>query len=206
MGFSTYAELQTEIAEWLDRTDLTSRIPGFISLAHGYLNRTLRTQAQYAVVDSNVSSPYLALPDDWLETINIDRLDSIGSPLEYLSPSALLSVAKQHPAPGRPRCYSIVGGRLRFLPVPDKEYPIRMEYYRKIPALSGTNTTNWLLTANPDVYLHGSLLYANKYLRDTEGMAVAKADLDEAVSQIEAADERSGAVKTPRVHAKVLGV
>lgn len=206
MSFSTYSGLQAEIAAWLDRTDLTSRIPGFIDLAHGYLNRTLRTQAQYAIVDANVGTEYLALPTDWLETINIDRVDTVGFPLDYRAPSALLDLTRKYSAPGRPRFYSIVGDRLRFIPAPDEEYPVRMEYYKQIPALSVSNTTNWLLTASPDVYLHGSLLYANKYLRDAEGMAIAKADLDEAIAQIETADERAGAAKTPRVHARVLGV
>ena len=94
---------------------------------------------------------------------------------------------------------------LRLLPVPDGSYTLRMEYYQKIPALSDSNTSNWLLEKHPDVYLHSALFYANKFLRDPEGMAIAKADLDEALAEISRADQNAGVPKTPRMRSKVIG-
>lgn len=205
MPFADYDELKAEIAAWLDRTDLTAEIPGFIELGEGYANRKLRTQHQYAVVEATADSEYLALPDDWLETSNIDRDDRVWTPLEYLTPAQLVSLRRDHSVQGRPRAYSIVGGRLRLLPVPDGSYTLRMEYYQKIPALSASNTSNWLLENHPDVYLHAALFYANKYLRDPEGMAIAKADLDEALAEIYRADQNAGVPKTPRMRSKVIG-
>ena len=38
----TYSELKSNIADWLNRSDLTSVIPTFISLAENRLNRQLR--------------------------------------------------------------------------------------------------------------------------------------------------------------------
>ena len=42
MAIGTYAELQTAVANWLDRDDLTDRIPEFIALAEAKMNRNLR--------------------------------------------------------------------------------------------------------------------------------------------------------------------
>ena len=42
MAITTYAELKTAIANWLNREDLTSVIPDFISLAEADFNRKLR--------------------------------------------------------------------------------------------------------------------------------------------------------------------
>ena len=42
MAIGTYAELQTAVANWLDRDDLTDRIPEFIALAEAKMNRVLR--------------------------------------------------------------------------------------------------------------------------------------------------------------------
>lgn len=39
---SDYASLQTAIADWLARADLTDQIPTFITLAEARLNRDLR--------------------------------------------------------------------------------------------------------------------------------------------------------------------
>ena len=42
MAINTYATLQTAVANWLDRSDLTDRIPEFIALAEARMHRTLR--------------------------------------------------------------------------------------------------------------------------------------------------------------------
>ena len=42
MAIGTYAELQTAVANWLDRDDLTARIPEFIALAEAKMNSNLR--------------------------------------------------------------------------------------------------------------------------------------------------------------------
>ena len=45
MAISTYSELQTAVANWLNRDDLTDRIPEFITLAEARFNRALRIRA-----------------------------------------------------------------------------------------------------------------------------------------------------------------
>ena len=45
MAINTYSTLQTAVANWLDRDDLTDRIPEFVSLAEATFNRTLRLRA-----------------------------------------------------------------------------------------------------------------------------------------------------------------
>ena len=42
MALTTYAELQTAVANYLARTDLTSQIPDFIYIAETRLRRQLR--------------------------------------------------------------------------------------------------------------------------------------------------------------------
>ena len=45
MAIGTYAQLQTAVANWLDRSDLTDRIQEFIDLAAALINRNLRIRA-----------------------------------------------------------------------------------------------------------------------------------------------------------------
>jgi hypothetical protein len=47
-----------------------------------------------------------------------------------------------------------------------------MIYYAKITSLSDGNTTNWLLTKAPDVYLYGALTHAAPFLMDDQRIAV----------------------------------
>jgi hypothetical protein len=42
MSLTTYSELQSSIADWLNRTDLTSQIKDFITIAESRLDRELK--------------------------------------------------------------------------------------------------------------------------------------------------------------------
>ena len=50
MAINTYSTLQTAVANWLDRNDLTDRVPEFISLAEATFNRVLRLRAMETTV------------------------------------------------------------------------------------------------------------------------------------------------------------
>jgi hypothetical protein len=73
---------------------------------------------------------------------------------------------------GAPQFYAHTAGQIELFPVPGESYTGELLYYAKVPALSDANTTNWLLTDSPDVYLYGSLLQTAPYLRDDERAAV----------------------------------
>ena len=49
MTISTYSELQTAAGNWLNRSDLTSRLPEFIALAESRFNRILNVPEMEAV-------------------------------------------------------------------------------------------------------------------------------------------------------------
>ena len=46
-------------------------------------------------------------------------------------------------------------------------------YYQKIPALSGSVTTNWLLAKSPETYLYAALIEGAIYLRDEDSGALS---------------------------------
>ena len=172
MSISNYTELQSAVASWLARDDLTSRIPEFITLSEAKLNRELfcRQMEQRSSTDVDINSDdpeYVSLPDDFQSMRRI-RLSSVsGKPrLEFLS-GASMDEFRQGRAdvPGRPIYFTITGDEIEIAPTPDEAYTIEMVYRRYIPALA-ENTTNWLLTLAPDVYLYGALLEAEPYMKN----------------------------------------
>ena len=66
-----------------------------------------------------------------------------------------------------------------------------MTYYAKIPALSGSNASNWLLARSPDVYLYGSLVAAEAFLMNDERLGVWKGATDEIVAGIRLEGEKA---------------
>ena len=64
MAIATYTELKTSIASWLNRDDLTSVIPDFISLAEAGINRDLRHYKMIERADATLDSRYVQMPTD----------------------------------------------------------------------------------------------------------------------------------------------
>jgi hypothetical protein len=65
-----------------------------------------------------------------------------------------------------------MNGAIELIPAPAVDIEIEMIYYGKIPALTDSNTTNWLLTKAPDVYLYGALTHAAPFLMDDQRISV----------------------------------
>ena len=59
-----------------------------------------------------------------------------------------------------------MNGAIELVPAPADDIEIEMVYYGKIPALTSINTTNWLLTRAPDIYLYGALTHAAPFLKN----------------------------------------
>ena len=167
MALTTYSELKTSIGDWLNRSDLTSVIPDFIPLAEAQVERTLRTRQMIVRANASFDAQYGAVPSDFLETKSL-KLTSTNpqTPLEFLSIDALDQKAAEYTASGKPRFFGVVGGQLRIVPTPDSTYTTELTYYAKLSKLSTSNTSNWLLSSSPDIYLYGSLLQAAPYLQD----------------------------------------
>ena len=72
MAITNYTELKSSLADWLNRSDLTSRIPEFISLAEAAFNRNLRTRDMLSRSTTSTNAQYVALPSDFLEMLNVE--------------------------------------------------------------------------------------------------------------------------------------
>lgn len=169
MAISTYSELQTALANWLNRTDLTDRVPDFIALAEAQMNRRLRVRQMVTRAESGLASEFVDVPADMLEPIqlSLEISESDIRLLQYLAPERLVLEKACGAASGTPEFYSVVGGSLQLLPAPDASYPGELAYYARIPALA-SNSTNWVLDTYPDAYLYGALMQAAPYLVDDE--------------------------------------
>ena len=201
MALSNYTELKSSVANYLNRNDLTTSIPDFITLNDGKLNRDLRIRASVvrAETTTTANTAFYNLPSDIIELKNITRDTSNASyALSYMS---LESASREYGgfSSGTPRAYSSVGDTIKHLPTPDATYTIGINYYKKLTALSDSNTTNTILENYPDLYLFGSCFEGALFLNDTEqsqrfGAIYAKVLQD--VMLLEDRAEYSGTVLT----------
>lgn len=172
---SDYTSLQTASIEYLARdqdTTLIARVPTFVQFFEAKMNRTLFVRQmenrETSAIDMTSTEPeFVSLPSDFQSMRRLRITTITGKPrLQYLSSAALDEFRYGHGnTPGRPRYFTIHNDEMEFAPTPDQTYGLEMVYRSVIPPLA-TNTTNWLLTLAPDLYLYGVLMESAPYIKE----------------------------------------
>lgn len=179
----SYAGLQASIADFLNRGDLTSVIPDFITLAEAQMARRLVARAgqgmpvprrliQRADAEIAMAAEYVAVPGDMLGPLDLMLEGLPPIELDYLDPANLEREKALARWVGAPKFYTVVGGQLQLYPIADQDYDTELVYVARTPALSDAAPVNWILEDYPDAYLYGALVQSAPYLRDD-----ARADL-----------------------------
>lgn len=173
MAIGTYSELQTAVADYLNRDDLTAVIPNFITLAEAKFNRELRTRDMMVRAQATSNNEYVPLPDDFLQHYSLELNSATPSfPFDYIGAQEAKALQAAKVTNTNPYRYTMIDGAFEIVPAPNADLDLRLVYFAKIPALSATNTTNWLLTKSPDLYLYSTLLEASPYLKDDDRVQI----------------------------------
>ena len=181
MAITSYATLQVALSNWLDQTIFQDRYPEFITIFESCANRRLREKQQVTSTNLTMSDGAATLPTDFIEFIRVTRLTTIPQDLEYLEPSQAKVVYPDQVQIVTPAQYAIpsafftLEGTSLIVRPKDDSSQVQLLYYAQIPALSDSNTSNWLLTACPDLYLFGSMAEAEMFGVNDERVANWKA-------------------------------
>lgn len=176
----SYTTLKTDIENWLDRDDLTSYLDTFIDHAEARFNRVIRHWRMETSDTLDLSSGRtVAAPSDFLEARRV--WISAEHPLSYLAPFAFYERYPES-TDDDATYYTIEGSNFVF---DGAGSDVELLYYAQIPALSGTQDTNWLETYHPDVYLMGCLIASQGFIGDEARLPVWKQLLAEALMELE---------------------
>jgi hypothetical protein len=193
MALATYSDLKSTIADYLNRADLTSVIPTFITLAEAKFNRELRLRDMLSRAEATSDNEFVALPSDFLEAYLLElNMENIApqQPLAFVGPNEAKSL-KANKIINKVRYFTLIDGAFELLPSPTYNVDLLLTYYAKIPALSNTQTTNWLMTKSPDLYLYSSLLEATPYLKNDERVQIWAAARQQVMDAMNIESERS---------------
>ena len=177
MALSSYSELKSAIANWLNRSDLTDEIADdFIKLTEADFNAKLRIRPMEQIDTITIDSETETVPTGFIAVRSFYiLLSGVKHPLEYITPANMFET-RGGSRSGRPRAYTIESDNetetFRFGPSPDTSYTGYLSYYKAISALSASNTSNWMLANHPAVYLYGSLYHAANFLGGIEPQQV----------------------------------
>jgi hypothetical protein len=180
----TYSDLVSDLEAYLNRTDFTTHIPRFIELTEARLNRLLEDPDMEVITTAVTAGQYLALPADFGE------MRSINVGTYRLNQASAADFSGFPSVSGIPTAYGIFDGQIAFAPIPATGSAVSLLYVRKIPALTVSNPTNWLLTRAPDLYIYGCLLQAHVFGWFDERVSMFKSAFDEAIQELRTDGDR----------------
>ncbi len=194
MSLLTYADLQTQIAAWIARGDLTAVIPDFITLFETVANRRLRVRSQELTATLTPTNGVATIPADYLTWRRVTWTGSRPRELEYVHPSYLHALFPTLPQ-GDPRYFAIEGSNLTV--GPSDNSALTFDYFQKVTPLSAG--VNWLYAAHPDIYLFGSLAEAHGFVKDPDSLALWAGRRDAIFDEIEKLDTKTRGPSAVRV-------
>lgn len=170
---TTYATLQTAIADYLARSDLTSFLPNF---TQAWEERFLRDSANWAswmeaALSVTITNSVAAVPADYLG-LKIAYISGNNSPpLKRISLDQLYQRYPRESSTGTPRYIARNASNFEFGPVPSSG-TLKGTYYAKPTVLrTDSDGVNWLVTNAPDLCLYGSLLEAESFIKNDKRLA-----------------------------------
>lgn len=175
-----YTQISEKVAQWMNRDDLTARIPDFIELTEERLNRHLRVrQMEIALPATAITNNIITPAADVLDAKALWVPNYERTPLVAQSLESVIAAGSQ----GIPTMYAWDGANLRF----DGGGDVQGVLYQRIPALA-TASTNWVGDGPWSLYLFGALLEAALYVGDDP--TTWQARFDQTLTEVQGNDQR----------------
>lgn len=179
MSFDTYANLQTEISDASYRSDLTTKIPSFISLCETDMQVRCKLVEFEGTATLSVVGGVASLPADFKGHRAAYLDGDQARPLQYVTPDRFDLLTNES---GVGTWFTVTGSSFKM--APQSSASVVLTYNAKFTPLSDSATSNSILLNYPDAYYHGSLMQLGLYVKDAEMVATRKGLFDEAIARI----------------------
>ena len=200
MALTTYALLKTTIANYLNRTDLTSYLGDFITLTESRLNRELRVRE---MVNTDTSTTTVAgtqsysLPSGFLEASAVIYQSNPYRTLRFMANGDFYRQYNVTQTSGLPTFFTIVGEKILLGVAPDSAQTLQIDFYKTLTALSESNTTNTILTNYPELYLYGALAESSPFLMQDERLNTWAGLYKEALANANLSSQKGSITSSP---------
>lgn len=186
-----YTSISSAVVRWLNRegmTNLTDEVELLIEFGQRRIQRTCDFHAMEEVCTLYIDAQDVEFPSDLDRVKNIHILQGTDS---YEVVGAPTNTVLDYTTTDMPHTYAIVGDKLYFGPPPSQSYEARLVYFKKLPILSSTETTNWFSENAPELLIFATLVEACLFLKDDARAQVWEMRYQQVKSDIEKSEERA---------------
>lgn len=195
MAITTNAQLESAVASYLARSNLTNYIPDFIVGAETRIffgskepfeSEPLRIRAMETVATLTPSSGAVSIPSGFLGLKSIYEAASQTRQLEQTTPEIFYG---QHMGTETPRRFYIIEGD-NILVDNGVTSNVRIVFYKKFDPVATASPVPWLLTNAPHAYLYGALLEASPFIRSDQRLTLWHGMFRSIINALNSADKR----------------
>jgi len=190
---TNYATLQTAIADYLARDDLTSWLPNFIENTERKLYRTLNLRNEETALSVSISSGTATVPTDFKALKFAYYASSPTTLLQWMPVEDLYRKYPTRSGSNTPCAISREGSSFIFGPYP-ADGTLNGIYYAKQDLLQDTDPS-WYASNAPEVLLYGSLVEAGQFIQDDAVIARFAPLFNDAVSTLLEEEKESAVSK-----------
>jgi hypothetical protein len=190
VSLDSYSAIKTSVQAWLHSDDLTEMVPDFIRLAELRIYRKLRIRCMETALEDAIASGVVAVPSGYVE---LKYAYINGTPVGNLSKKDAEWIYYNYPtrsADGKPKYIARQADSFIFGPYPDSAYTVKGVYYKRLPALSANNETNWFTENAGDLLLYGALCEAAPYLVDDARIPVWEGKFGTLADRVQEEDDQ----------------
>lgn len=186
----TYAELQTAVASYLARGNLTSQIPGFITRGENYLNAKLKLLAMESLETVTLATglnfiDFGSMSTKVREVKQVFCAEGTGF-REVVKVDPLKLASLKTTETRKPGYWNAESGEyIYFDAYADQDYTLRPLI---VAGFDIATSTNWLSSNHEEAYLYASLAQAEPFIKNDARVALWKSLLTEAITDINAED------------------
>jgi hypothetical protein len=210
---SNLGELKADIADTMNRTDLTAQIPRFIRLAHVDIQSRFSTNEmeKNAAFTMTAGDPEVTLPTDYHAMRRVEYVAGTSDVREITQgPFSPITPSESSQQNGWPNRYSVRGDgdgdasdvlKIHLTPTPNAGFAGTFYYYRSCPNFDfdDDDDTNWILTKYPNVWIYGALLSALPKIGNDVRSSIWANFYEQGLENIMSSDRRKRYNKAPQL-------
>lgn len=186
---TTYATLLSEVADEVHRDDLTDKLPRFVQMAEGRLNRLLflKSMETTDTLLGVVGSRYIAIPAGY---VSPQELEILRGGYRYTPTPMTPEQIPKFPSTRFPDYWAIDNANIIFDQLAPEAFTVYFRYLKSF-ALSSSNTTNYLLSTDPDLYFFATLCEVGRHTSDANKTAQWEQKFAECAKQVRDRENRN---------------
>lgn len=188
---NTYAELITDVKDYIDREDIPDTVfKRSVSHAESKVNEVLKTPAQEVIAEGTTDADgKISVPSNFLFMKRISIIKSGREfPLRRTSYKEYNSI-KDDSGYNVPQVFYRENGD--FYVAPRGVFDVRIVFYQEVPSIISNLGTNWLIQLSPDLYFSAAMSGAYEYIMDEEKAMYWNEKFKKAIGRVQSLADRT---------------